>query len=555
MNTGSRPKIMVIGHIHPDTDSVCSAIAYANLKNQISDQAEYEAYCTGELNQETSFVLSRFGFEAPPVCTDVRAQIQDIDIHQIEGVNGEMTMRRAWEIMRDSDITSLPITTPEKQFAGLISLQDIALANMDNLNVSTLSRARTSLSSLLETLQGELMVGNPEMRLERGKVVIGAGSPDLLEADVEDGDIVLLSNRYDAQLCAIEMNAACLVVCGAPSIAKTILKLAAEHGCAIIVTPFDIYAASCLINQSVSVETYMQKDVETFELTTTVDEAREVMGRVRDNYLPVLDQDGHYCGVISRQNLLNPQRKQLILKDHNEKTQCVEGYEQAEILEIIDHHRIGNLETTGPVFFRNQPVGCTSTIIYQMYLEENVTVEPDIAGILCCAILSDTLAFRSPTCTKMDEIAAAEMARIANLDVQALAAEMFEAGDRISERAAEDIFVQDYKVFVHDNVRFGVGQGSYVNENSLNEAKEKLIPYLDEVMYRENVSMIFYLFTSILEGTSDVIYAGAGSEELIRKAFACEPENGCVTLEGVVSRKKQFIPALLYALKNDSGGK
>lgn len=547
----NRRKIMVIGHKNPDTDSICSAIAYANLKNKISDQS-YEAYRAGEINQETAFVLEKFHIPAPRLCLDVRAQVQDIDIREINGVNGKMTMRRAWETMRDYDITSLPITTEDNHLAGLIALQDIAMANMDNLNVYSLSKTKTSIANLLETLQGQLIVGDPDFCFEKGKVVIGAGSPDVLETAVEDGDIVLLANRYDTQLCAIELNAACIVVCNAPAIAKTIIKLATENNCAIISTPFDTYTTSCLINQSVPIEHYMQTELKTFKLSTPVEEAKKIMGQVRFNYFPVLDKDNHYCGVISKRNLLNLQRKQLILVDHNEKTQCVDGYEEADILEIIDHHRIGNLETAGPVYFRNQPVGCTSTIIYQMYKENGVPIEPNIAGILCCAILSDTLAFRSPTCTKLDEIAADELAHIANMDIHGLASEMFEAGERISDKTAEDIFLQDYKVFIHEDLHFGVGQGSYVNPASRLEAKRKLTPYLKEVMQRENISMIFYMLTSVLDRSTDIIYAGNGAEELLEKAFSCKPENGYFTLDGVVSRKKQFIPAIIRTLQNDT---
>ncbi len=363
-----KKKIMVIGHRNPDTDSVCSAIAYANLKNKISDRSEYryEPRRAGEINQETSFVLDLFNMPVPKLCTDVRAQVRDIDIREVPGVDGKMTMRRAWETMRDQDITSLPITKSDNTLAGLVTLQDIAMANMDSLDPRTVTSASTSLANILETLKGELITGDPEYRFTSGKVVIGAGSPDVLESSMEKGDIVLLANRYDTQLCAIEMEASCIVICEAPDVAKTIVKLANMNNCAIITTPFDTYTASYLINQSIPIEHFMQKNLRTFSLSTTVEEAKKLMSSVRFNYFPVLDKDNHYRGVISKRNLLNLKRKQLILVDHNEKTQCVEGYEDADILEIIDHHRIGTLETGGPVYFRSQPVGCTSTIIYQI---------------------------------------------------------------------------------------------------------------------------------------------------------------------------------------------
>lgn len=543
-------KIMVIGHKNPDTDSICAAISYAHLKNKISDKA-YEPRRAGEINQETAFVLERFHMPVPKLCLDVRAQVQDIDIREIDGVSGSVTMRKAWETMRDQDITSLAITTEENKLEGLITLQDIAMANMDSLDSGSVSRSGTTIGNILETLKGELIVGDPDRRFEKGNVVIGAGSPEVLETSMQEGDIVLLANRYDTQLCAIEMDASCIIVCNAPVIAKTIIKLAQEHNCALISTPYDTYATSFLINQSVPVRHIMQKNLKFFRLSTAVEEVKKVMGQVRYNYFPVLDDDDSYCGVISKRNLLNLKRKQLILVDHNEKTQCVDGYEEAEILEIIDHHRIGSLETVGPVYFRNQPVGCTSTIIYDMYRENGVEIESDMAGIMCCAILSDTLCFRSPTCTKLDEKAARELAAIAGVDPEKLAAEMFEAGEHIYDKTAEDIFLQDYKVFVHDETHFGVGQGSFVTKQSRMQAEEMLIPYLKDVMHRENIDMVFYMLTSVLDQSTEVICAGYQAEDVLKRAFGVEKENGAFRLDGVVSRKKQFIPAIIRALQTD----
>lgn len=551
-NEKKRRRIMVIGHRNPDTDSICSAIAYAELKNKISDRTEvrYEPRRAGEINQETSYVLDRFNMPVPKLCTDVRAQVRDLDIREVPGVDESMTMRRAWETMRDQDITSLPITRADNTLAGLVTLQDIAMANMDSLDPRTVANASTSLANILETLKGELITGDPEYRLKSGKVVIGAGSPDVLETSMEKGDIVLLANRYDTQLCAIEMEASCIVICEAPDVAKTIVKLANMNNCAIITTPFDTYTASYLINQSVPIEHIMQTNLRTFSLSTTVEEAKKLMSSVRYNYFPVLDKDNRYRGVISKRNLLNLKRRQLILVDHNEKTQCVDGYEDAEILEIIDHHRIGTLETGSPVYFRNQPVGCTSTIIYQLYNENGIEIEPNIAGIMCCAIMSDTLAFRSPTCTRQDEIAALALAKIAGIDAQDEAAKMFEAGEHIADKSAEEIFLQDYKVFVHNDIQFGVGQGSYVSSEGRKTAKKLLMPYLKDLMRREHIDMVFYMLTSVLENSTDVIWAGYDAESVLHRAFGVEPTDGYVTLDGVVSRKKQFIPAVIRAFES-----
>lgn len=543
-------KISIIGHKNPDTDSICSAIAYAHLKNITSDK-KYEARRAGEINQETAFVLEKFNMKPPRICLDVHAKVRDIDIRYIDGVDGQMTLRRAWETMRDQDITTLPITTQENKLEGLITLKRLAMANMDSLDPHAVSNAGTSISNIVETLNGTLITGSIEQKIDHGKIVIAAGSPEAMETMVEPGDIVLVANRYEAQLCAIELEAACLVVCMTPNIAKTIVKIAAEHNCTVVSTPYDTYAASCLINQSIPICHPMARSMIMFQMTTPVEEAQKIMGQVRHNYFPVVNKTGIYQGVISRRNLLNLKRKQMILVDHNERTQCVDGFEDAEILEIIDHHRIGNLETNGPVYFRNQPVGCTATIIYQMYQESNVEIKPDIAGILCSAILSDTLIFQSPTCTPQDEYAARQLAQIAGIEVQKLAVEMFEAGENLDGKTPEQLLLQDYKIFVSNKIRFGVGQGSFVSKKNRSSAKEMLEGYLNDVLEHEDIDVIFYMLTDILDQSSEVLFAGKKAAELLEGAFGQKTKAGnSVELSGVVSRKKQFIPAIINMLQN-----
>ncbi len=543
-------KINVIGHKNPDTDSICSAIAYAHLKNTISDK-EYEPRRAGEINQETAFVLNKFNMKPPRICLDVHAKVRDVDIRQIEGVDGQMTLRRAWETMRDKDITTLPITTKENKLEGLITLKRLAMSNMDSLDPHAVANAGTTISNIVETLNGTMITGSADQKIDHGKIVIAAGSPEAMESMVEPGDIVLVANRYEAQLCAIELDAACIVVCMTPTIAKTIVKIAKEHDCIVISTPYDTYAASCLINQSIPICHPMARSMIKFQLSTPIEEATKIMGQVRHNYFPVVDKEGYYQGVISRRNVLNLKRKQMILVDHNEKTQCVEGFEEAEILEIIDHHRIGNLETNGPVYFRNQPVGCTATIVYQMYLENNVEIEPDIAGILCSAILSDTLIFRSPTCTPQDEYAARQLAKIAGVEAEELAVEMFEAGENLDGKTPGQQLLQDYKMFVSKKIRFGVGQGSFVSTKNRDAAKNMLHDYLEEMRKHEDIDMIFYMLTNILDQSSEILFAGKDAADLLERAFGkpVDPDKP-LFLEGVVSRKKQFIPAVINMLQN-----
>ncbi len=544
-------RIGVIGHKNPDTDSICSAIAYADLKNRLGG-GHYEPLRAGSISGETAYVLKRFGHNAPELCLDVGAQVQDIDIRQMPGVAGRMTVRRAWETMRDQQISTLPITDESGHLLGIITLKDLAMANMDSLDTQFLANSHTPYQNILETLEGTLITGDPEGCVQSGKIVVGAASPETMEAIVEKGDLVIVANRYESQYCAIEMEASCIVVCTGSAVPKTIVRLAEKHGCTIISTPYDTYPAACLISQSVPISFHMLKNnLLTFKLTDDLEDAKEVMSKVRFVYFPILDGDGKYVGVISRRNLLNLRRKQLILVDHNEKNQCVDGWEEAEILEIIDHHRIGNLETSGPAYFRNQPVGCTATVIFQMYGESDVPVPPDIAGLLLSAILSDTLKFQSPTCTPLDQKTARTLAEIAQVDIDELAAAMFEAGEDLEGKTPQEVFQQDYKIFDAEGIHFGVGQGSFVSQVNYDKARQMVSGYLKEALKKTGLDMVFYMLTSLPSQSTLVLSAGAGAQELLVTAFGAEAGDGGVLLPDVVSRKKQFIPQLLRAIQEE----
>ena len=539
-------KVNVIGHVNPDTDSICSAIAYAYLKNQASEMV-CEPRRAGQLNRETEFVLKHFDVEPPRLCTDVSPQIKDIDIRRQPGIDRELSVKAAWSMMRDAEIDTLCVTDAEDELLGLITVKDIANANMDLLDTGVLADAHTSYRNVLSTLDGEMVVGDPDAEVA-GRIYIG-GSPEIMEEQLKPGDLVLVSNRYDTQLCAIECDAGCIVICNGKAAPRTIETLAREKGCSIIVTPYDIYAAARLVSQSAPVRHFMRvKDLLKFSVNTPIEDARRVMASVRHRYFPILDNNGKYCGVVSRRNLLNLHRKQIILVDHNEKTQAVDGLAQAEVLEIIDHHRIGSLETSGPVYFRNQPVGCTATIITQMYDENGVEIRPQIAGLLLAAILSDTLVFRSPTCTPVDVSTAHRLAKIAGVEIDAFASEMFEAGEKLDGKTPEEVFLQDFKVFMCGDVRFGVAQGSYMTRKNLKAAQQLLTPYLPEACGKQNVEDLYMLLTDVPKEESVVICTGRHAGEMLRSGFEKEPEeDGSWVLPGVVSRKKQFIPALMSA--------
>ena len=541
-------KVVVIGHRNPDTDSICSAIAYAELKNKTSSLV-CEARRAGRMNQETEFVLKRFGVAPPRMCTDVNPKIRDVDYREMPGIPGSTSLRKAWEIMRDQQIDTLPITSADNELEGIITVKDIATANMDVFDTGVLATSRTTYKNILETLGGTMVVGNENAVCTTGHIKIGTATPEMLENNVEKGDIVILTNRYESQLCAIEKEASLLIICNGAKVGRTIQRIAEETGVAIMTAPCDTYAAGKLMSQCAPISYYMTRDdIMKFTLVTPVADVTRVMAKVRHRYFPILDEDGKYCGMVSRRNIIALRKRRIILVDHNEATQAVEGFDQAEILEIIDHHRIGSLETSGPVYFRNQPVGCTATIITQMYDENGVEIRPQIAGLLLAAILSDTLVFRSPTCTPVDVSAAHRLAKIAGVEIDAFASEMFEAGEKLDGKTPEEVFLQDFKVFMCGDVRFGVAQGSYMTRKNLIAAEALLKPYLEEARNKQNVEDIYMLLTDVPKEKSVVICNGRYAAEVLAEGFGIQPAaDASWTLPGVVSRKKQFIPALMSA--------
>lgn len=540
-------RVIVVGHKNPDTDSICSSIAYATLKRKLTGR-EYVPMRAGHLNMETQYVLNRFGVTVPDYITDVSTQVRDIEIRQTEGVSSQISLKKAWTLMKQQNVVTLPITE-DKTLAGLITISDIATSYMEVYDSKILAEAKTPYSNILETIDGTLIVGSAEGVYDRGKVLIAAANPDLMENYIEENDLVILGNRYESQLCAIEMNAGCIIVCEGATVSRTIQMLAKEHNCTIISTPHDTYTVARLINQSMPIEHFMVRDhLITFQKDAYVDEVRNIMAQKRNRDFPILNHKGEYCGMISRRNLLNMRRKQVILVDHNEKNQAVDGVEDAEILEIIDHHRLGTIETMSPVFFRNQPLGCTATIIYQMYLENDVEIDKTTAGLLCAAIISDTLMYRSPTCTAMDRSAAEALAKIAEVDVTEFAGEMFEAGSDLKSKSAEEIFYQDFKKFSAGNVTFGVGQINSLNALGLEELKERLIPYMEKTYKEMGMDMVFFMLTNIIRESTEVLYIGNNAENLLENAFHAKSKERGFVLNDVVSRKKQLIPAIVAAL-------
>lgn len=546
-----KEKIYVLGHKNPDTDSICSAIAYAYLKNQVS--SGYVAGRCGEVNNETKFVLDYFHIEQPEFIDNVRTQIKDIEIRNVEGENSSISLKTAWEIMKNKNMVTLPVVDSENKLEGLITVSDIAKSYMDVYDSKIIGKAHTPYKNLVETLNGEFVAGNIDDEITRGKVFIAAANPEIMEDYMDSDDIVICGDRFEAQLCAVEMNAQCLIICCENSrVSQTIQKLAKDKDCNIIKTDYDTYTATRLINQSVPVKYFMRShDLITFSPNDYLDEIHSIMAEKRHRDFPVLSKSGKLVGMISRRNVIGGTNKKVILVDHNEKSQAVDGLEEAQILEVIDHHRIADFETIDPILFRNQPLGCTATIIAQMYDEQMVEITKEVAGLLCSAIISDTLIFSSPTCTPFDKMMAERLASIAGIDIKEYARKMFTAGSNLKDKKIEQVFYQDFKMFNAGKISFGVGQFNIMDNGEIESLKDKIYQYMIKENENRGSDMMFFMLTNIMEKASTVVFCGKEAYKYVSKIFHKPETENTVYIENFVSRKKQFIPAVMNALHTE----
>ena len=542
-------KIFIIGHKNPDTDSICSAIAYADIKNRTTQGVRYIAKRAGQINEETEYVLKRFGVHAPGYMPNVGTQVEDMDIHEIPPFEKTMSMKSAFEFMKDNNIVTLPITDPERHLEGLVSISDIAQVYLDTADSYLLSSAKTQYKRIVETLQGTLLAGNEEDCFTEGSVLIAAVNPQLLDPDHNKKAMVILGDREEDQLETVRQEASCIIIGLNMPVSEKVLSLAKEKGTVVISSPLDTFTIARLINQSIPISYVMKtRNLVSFSTEDFTDDIQEIMVKKRHQAFPVIDTKGHCIGTISRRNFLDMHKKKVILVDHNEKSQAADNIEDAEILEIIDHHKLGSLETITPIYFRNKPVGSTATIMYDFYNDQKLEISPKMAGLLCSAIISDTLMFRSPTCTLKDKMAAGALALIAGIDIPTHAKEMFRAGSDLAGKTPDQIFYQDYKKFIAEgDLVFGVGQISSMDDDDLKMIKEQLLPFLKVESQKHSVGKVYFMLTNILEESTELLYYGDGSDELVRTAFHKKPQDGSFILPGVVSRKKQLIPAMMKA--------
>ncbi len=541
--------IYITGHKNPDTDSICAAIAYAELKKRHAIDAL--PIRIGDINRETEFVLKYFGVDVPEYKETVRTQVSDLNMDIINPVSEDISIKAAWSIMQKNNIKVLPVADINSKLLGIITLSDITSSYLDALENNILSASSTPLRNITDTLNARLICGSEDQFRAAGKVVIAAMIPEDMEPFVDKGDIVIIGNRKDSQLKAISIGVSCIILTCGGQIDQEVLDYAQEKGCIVLETNYDTFTTARLINQSIPVSYIMtRKQLVYFNMHDFIDNIKDKMLKTRYRSYPVVDDEGRIKGFISRYHLISQRRKKLILVDHNERAQTIDGIEQADILEIIDHHRIGDIQTSYPIYFKNDAVGSTSTLIANMYFENGLNPSKKIAGILCAAIISDTMKFKSPTSTYADELAAHKLAKIADINIEEFSTALYKASASLEGMSPQTILGYDFKDFLLNKYKIGIGQINSSDSEAFGKVKESLLKHMKTVQENKGYSLILLMVTDIINEGSEILYVGDDAG-LIEKAFNIKNGDSSAFLSGVVSRKKQIIPMLSRAIQRE----
>lgn len=533
--------IYIFGHKNPDTDSICSAIAYSNLKSTLDKSKNYIPTRLGDINRETEFVLNHFDIPTPNLMEGVHTQLFDIPLDKPLNISQNAPMHEVWNSMEKEHHRSATIIDDLGKLVGYVTVGDIAKAYLESSG--DFSHKAVPVKNIVDTLSATVL--NLGSDMFQGNIIVAAMHPEDASEYMHKDTLVITGNREDVQLMAINCGVNTLIVTGNLGVGNKVLNLAKEREVNLLTTPYDTYNTVKLINRSIPIHHIMKcKNLITFTLDDLVDDVRDTMLKFNYRSFPVVDSGKKPVGLVTRRHLLSAVGKRIIMVDHNERSQSAQGLEQAKIVEIIDHHRIGNLETAYPIIFINRPVGCTCTIIYSLYLEHGIKPPQPIAGIMLAAILSDTLMFKSPTCTDDDQRAAQELAKIAKIDIKEFADNMFKAGTSIEGKTEEEVLYSDFKEFNINGKKIGIGQIN-IYKNPLGSIKEKILLFMKELMDKKGYSIMLMMFTDIISRGSEILYTG--DKNIIEKAFNQNVKNSFY-LPGVVSRKKQVVPEIIRAI-------
>ncbi|MBE6050573.1 MAG: putative manganese-dependent inorganic diphosphatase [Clostridium sp.] len=536
--------IYVTGHKNPDSDSICAAYAYAELKNKTSDIPVIPVRL-GNINRETQYILDRFEAKAPEFLETVKLKVEDLEIDKIAAISPDISLKMAWNIMRDKNVKSLPVADKNEHLVGVLSISNLTSSYMDIWDNEILSKSNTSIENILDTLSAKEIYINEGVQKFPGKIAVAAMQPESLSTIIKEGDIAIVGDRPDVQEALIDLKVSLMVIAGSYELSSELVEKAKANGVNVISTPHDSFTTSRLIIQSIPVSYVMAKEnLVSFSEDELVDDIRPTMIETRFRSYPVTDTNGKVLGTISRYHLISDFKKKVIQVDHNERGQSVDGLDEAEILEIIDHHRVADIQTNNPIYFRNEPLGSSSSIVAKCFFERDLVPSKQAAGLLCGAIISDTLLFRSPTCTEQDITICKKLAEIAGIsDIDEFAKEMFKAGTSLQGKTVEEIFNQDFKPFKIGSMKIGVAQVNTMDIDGFMPLKEDMLSYMSKKANDESFDEMILLLTDILTEGSQVLVAG-NVPEVVEKTFNVTLEDSTAFLPGVLSRKKQVIPPL-----------
>lgn len=542
--------VFVSGHKNPDSDSICSAIAYADYLFKIG---RYNAVPVrlGDINKETEYILKRFHVEIPVLLKTVKQKVEDLDYDKVTVFSKELTLKTAWSLMKQQNLKSAPVSDDHNQLLGLLSTSNIIEGYMDDWNSEILKEANTPIENVIDTLDASVLHLDKSLKTIKGEIHIAAMNAQEAMKRIHSGDVVIVGgDRDEAVTHLINGKVSLIILTGSLSINEELLKQCVDNHISVISTPYNTFMASQQILQAIPVEHVMQKGgLMTFSTDDTVDYVKEVMSETRYRSYPVLDFMGRVVGSISRFQVLNGMKKKVVQVDHNERGQSIDGIEEAEILEIVDHHRVADIQTIGPVMFRAEPVGCTSTIVAKCYKEAGIDIPQDMAGLMLGAIISDTLLFKSPTCTPTDVKIAKELAVIAGVDIEEYGMSMFKAGTSLAGKTVEEIFNQDYKKFSFGDLSVGVAQVNTMDIEGFAAYKQEMLDYMEQVAIDNHMEFTLLLLTDVINATSEVFVAGP-RPDYVSTAFHVELKDQQASLPGVISRKKQVVPVITEALTN-----
>lgn len=540
-----RDVVYVSGHKNPDSDSICSAFAYAEFKNKTTDLPVLPVRL-GEVSRETQYILDYFGVKAPQYLETVKLKVEDLEIDNVQSITGDISLKMAWNIIRDNHVKALPVVDNNERLIGVLSISNLTSSYMDIWDNNILAKSKTSIRNIIDTLSAKPIYINEECKVFGGKIAVTAMQPESLKEIVDEGDIAIVGDRPEAQEALIDIKTSLIIITGSHNLDESLLSKAKENGVTVISTPHDSFTASRLIIQSIPVSYVMAtNDLVSFSTDDLVEDIKEIMVETRYHSYPVTDEDGKVIGTISRYHLISNHKKKVIQMDHNERSQAVDGLEEAEILEIIDHHRVADVQTNNPIYYRCEPLGSTSTIVGKCFFESGVRPSKEAAGLLCGAIISDTLLFRSPTCTEQDKTICKRLAEIAGIkDLEEFAKGMFKAGTSLKGKTVEEIFYQDFKPFVMGDSKIGVAQVNTMDiDGFMSSIKDEMLSFMNKEAESRGYDVVMLLLTDILVEGSQILVVGK-KPECVEKAFNVTLEDSMAFIPGLLSRKKQVIPPL-----------